>query len=352
MIAVFRRLCVVAFVSGFVIGWECPVQADELAVACLGLHEAAGIYPPNICLTPDDGMPVGQRTPVILIHGWSREGYSDGTQWFSFFDYFYQLQWFKDNCKIFTLEYNSNEVSIKELGRFFAQLVAIADQKYPGFNGKPLIIVAHSMGGLVARSFMEETRSNGDRGDLNGERVLQLITLGTPHHGTPVANGPARDVKAGTFVGWLISIFDYGFWGDDMSWATDNRIDLHWDNYDNFLDYKRFPQEDNIWLRHLNEYASYDWKITSYGGNVPAVESLQDCFEFSLGCAALAFRLALSSAAFDGVVPYSSASYENCNGCGSALFGGLDHYELIDFDKTPALGFWISRDIHNAIFGW
>jgi triacylglycerol lipase len=42
-----------------------------------------------------------------------------------------------------------------------------------------IVIVAHSMGGLSARAYLREHGSG---------RVAQLITLGTPHHGTGIAN--------------------------------------------------------------------------------------------------------------------------------------------------------------------
>ncbi len=42
-----------------------------------------------------------------------------------------------------------------------------------------LVIVAHSMGGLAARAWMR---------DHGAARVARLITLGTPHHGTCLAN--------------------------------------------------------------------------------------------------------------------------------------------------------------------
>lgn len=45
-----------------------------------------------------------------------------------------------------------------------------------------IVIVAHSMGGLVARAYLR---------DHGGARIAKAITLGTPHHGTDLANfGP------------------------------------------------------------------------------------------------------------------------------------------------------------------
>ncbi len=46
-----------------------------------------------------------------------------------------------------------------------------------------LHIVAHSMGGLVARSAIEQARLAGMRWP---ERVKHLVFLGTPHHGAPL----------------------------------------------------------------------------------------------------------------------------------------------------------------------
>jgi pimeloyl-ACP methyl ester carboxylesterase len=47
-------------------------------------------------------------------------------------------------------------------------------------SGAPkVIIVAHSMGGLVARAYMREHGS---------DRIAHVFTLGTPHHGTSLAN--------------------------------------------------------------------------------------------------------------------------------------------------------------------
>jgi pimeloyl-ACP methyl ester carboxylesterase len=48
-----------------------------------------------------------------------------------------------------------------------------------------VVIVAHSMGGLVARNYL---RAKG------AQRIARIITLGTPHHGTELARfGPGRN---------------------------------------------------------------------------------------------------------------------------------------------------------------
>ena len=56
--------------------------------------------------------------------------------------------------------------------RAIAELLALA-------GGEQVVIVAHSMGGLVARAYL---RRHGSA------QVARVITLGTPHHGTALAN--------------------------------------------------------------------------------------------------------------------------------------------------------------------
>ena len=66
-------------------------------------------------------------------------------------------------------------------------------------DGAPVVIVGHSMGGLVARALMRQ---------IAATRVAHVITLGSPHHGTSTARfanaGSARDMRIGN--DWLRSL--------------------------------------------------------------------------------------------------------------------------------------------------
>jgi triacylglycerol esterase/lipase EstA (alpha/beta hydrolase family) len=72
-------------------------------------------------------------------------------------------------------------------------------------SGAPqVIIVAHSMGGLVARAYL---RAAGTA------RIARIITLGTPHHGTRLASfGPGHNARQMRFArdgeegGWLAAL--------------------------------------------------------------------------------------------------------------------------------------------------
>ena len=99
---------------------------------------------------------------------------------------------------------------------------------------KPLL-VAHSRGGLVARSFMNYS----DQGD----DIAGLITLGTPHHGSPFAVPDWDAISWGSRVGsypFAEDVFDllvspdgrlglgpYGLDTDRMG-----SLNLAWDNFD------------------------------------------------------------------------------------------------------------------------
>ncbi len=62
----------------------------------------------------------------------------------------------------------------------YVPLVARAVSALCTHSGAPaVVIVAHSMGGLVARAYVR---------DHGPERIAHVFTLGTPHHGTSLAN--------------------------------------------------------------------------------------------------------------------------------------------------------------------
>lgn len=54
---------------------------------------------------------------------------------------------------------------------------------HPDFGAEKVHIIAHSMGGLDARHMLYHSRAEGFH-----EKIASLTTLGTPHHGSPVAD--------------------------------------------------------------------------------------------------------------------------------------------------------------------
>ncbi|MDQ3896245.1 MAG: peptidoglycan DD-metalloendopeptidase family protein [Actinomycetota bacterium] len=72
---------------------------------------------------------------------------------------------------------------IRESARRLGELLIRLEAAHPGV---PIDIVAHSLGGLVARQALTD---EADPGDRRLPKVSSLVTLGTPHRGAPAATG-------------------------------------------------------------------------------------------------------------------------------------------------------------------
>lgn len=105
--------------------------------------------------------------PVLLIHGYGcNSGY---WHWMS-----------KALCDAHITHYAVDMEPVFGSIDGYAPLVHEAVQRLISESGHhSIVIVAHSMGGLAARAYLR---------DFGCEHVAKVITLGTPHHGTTIAN--------------------------------------------------------------------------------------------------------------------------------------------------------------------
>ena len=234
-----------------------------------------------------DSEPVGTRIPLILVHGLHGNAIGtvdDITNLKT--DYFQQLiAYLGENSvigqrfKIFRFHYVSDRFSIADIGKAMRNDLdgSIQDGTLPDTG---FVVVAHSLGGLVTRAYMEERHTVGVyAGQPGGERISRLVTLATPHHGTHGANDAPRlsafedpafeNILAGLDrVAWCGSAICPG---DQFVEVTEpNRADARWDAYDSATAYNQCPNECNLWLQTLNQSQSYDNKIVAYFGFVNA----------------------------------------------------------------------------------
>ncbi len=267
-----------------------------------------------VCIREVNSTPLGERLPLILIHGLNAKDFFAPPQtdvWDNFLNYHNNNPALKAIYKSYLLSYYSNAVGISELGSALCDVMDKMNQGDPdNFGNKNIVLVGHSMGGLVARSSLAFQQNFGAfNGKPLGERVLKIITLATPHHGSPLANGPARNWRAG--VGWEAVIsnadnFNLLFWSTGPGWNQVNRSDLRWDNYDGLLNYDLYPDERNFWLDNLNQNKIYDSKIIAYGGAIaPGILCGLDKYCWGTTVLGDAFDLAN-----DGVVPLDSAQFK------------------------------------------
>jgi hypothetical protein len=130
-------------------------------------------------------LPARRGTAVVLVHGlcmndrqWRRAGPQGAAH-----DHGAALARDLGVTPLY-LHYNTGR-HVSANGRAFAELLEDLVAAWPG--GRPrLVIVGHSMGGLVARSALR----HGQQAGLAWTRRLRaLVFLGTPHHGAPLERG-------------------------------------------------------------------------------------------------------------------------------------------------------------------
>ncbi|WP_332861919.1 esterase/lipase family protein [Janthinobacterium svalbardensis] len=138
-----------------------------------------------------DMIPSGQGLPVLLVHGYvCNRGY-----------------WTKLSRQLAQAGIVHKAIDLEPIDANIDGYVTQVEQALQvlcTLTGKPqAIIVAHSMGGLVARAWLRH---------YGAARVARIITIGTPHHGTALANQAAginaRQMSriGGAPSGWLAQL--------------------------------------------------------------------------------------------------------------------------------------------------
>jgi pimeloyl-ACP methyl ester carboxylesterase len=164
---------------------------------------------------------------VVLVHGscrndrqWTRQGHDHGAA----------LARDLGFTPVY-LHYNSG-LHISANGREFAELLERLVAAWPGPLDE-LVIVAHSMGGLVARSacYFGETAAHAWRSKLR-----KLVCLGSPHHGAPLERGGHwvdRVLGASRYSAPLARLGKIRSAGvTDLRFG--NVLDEHWAGHDRF----------------------------------------------------------------------------------------------------------------------
>ena len=183
----------------------------------------------DITLRPMETVPVNAiQPPVILINGWqsscpvlpltsppsqSTFGYLEG--YLTQFDEVPLVYWF-DNCAA------CPDCSIEELGSDLAQVIGSIQYD----NGAPVLqvdLIAHSMGGLIVRSYLSgKQMTSGVFDPPNDPRVRKAIFIAAPHFGSyqaGVADLFLGGVQASEMTLGSQFLFDLATWnqfGDDL----------------------------------------------------------------------------------------------------------------------------------------
>jgi len=188
-----EREAVVAALNG-VLGDHLAATDNPLAIAMAFRQSGRPLTPERLALRSH----LPRTTPklLVLLHGlcmndlqWQRAGHDHGEALARELDY----------TPIY-LHYNSG-LSVSTNGRILAQLMERLYDAWP-VPIERLVMVGHSMGGLVARSAIHHGALI-QRGGLRWPaRVNDLVCLGTPHQGAPLE-------RAGHGVDLLLSAAPY-----------------------------------------------------------------------------------------------------------------------------------------------
>ena len=199
------------------------------------------------------------------------------------------------NGKVLIIGGNGDKAGINPINKQVTNVTGVIQRLQDNYGLQPpFSIIAHSMGGLVARQY---TYNNPDK-------VTGLVTLGTPHHGSPLA-------ESFQWIGLFLN-------------AAEAIKDL---------------RPKNIALFN-NKYPAGSTPLTSNKKiyTIRGVPDATDCFgwagELLLGWQILSTVYDTKS---DGLVPYDSAIINGAEHI--ADFPHYDHYDLVrqpDVVKTAA----------------
>ncbi|MFA5055056.1 MAG: alpha/beta fold hydrolase [Dehalococcoidia bacterium] len=120
--------------------------------------------------TPTPTPTPAPTTPVILVHGWA----SSPSEWEDMIA-FLEGNGYERDVNLFAIDLNPHGIAWGPINWYAGDLAAFISEK-AGANKVDL--VCHSMGGLVSRWYTRFGYSNN---------VRNLIMIGTPNHGTPLA---------------------------------------------------------------------------------------------------------------------------------------------------------------------
>lgn len=185
-----EREALVAALNG-VLGDHLAATSNPLATTMSFRRDGRTLVLETAALAAD--LPDAGDRLLVLIHGlcmndlqWSREGHDHGAA----------LAQTAGFTPVY-LRYNSGR-HISVNGRELAQQLEKLTTLWP----QPLarvVLIGHSMGGLVARSALHHATQSGLRWPA---QLSELVFLGTPHHGAPLE-------RAGSWVDMLLGATPY-----------------------------------------------------------------------------------------------------------------------------------------------
>jgi pimeloyl-ACP methyl ester carboxylesterase/predicted RNase H-related nuclease YkuK (DUF458 family) len=150
---------------------------------------------PNLASVGTEAVSVTAETkiPLVLVHGIQLLSEGCGANnaykgtWDKFRAHFFGDSEMPSKYELYSFSYPTN-IDFKTNGASFSKKLSTV------FGNKPVVVVAHSMGGLVTRAADVYYSTKAQSGNITDINIARVITLDTPHHGTPYISGAAAEV--------------------------------------------------------------------------------------------------------------------------------------------------------------
>lgn len=188
-----------------------------------------------------DRTPLGDRTPLILVHGIAAQN-DHLFNWKHFLRFADGKKEFKRKYKIYLYYYDSSR-SVADISESFRYTLKDFIQ---GLGGRPIKILAYSEGGLLTRNVMEDPYIY--------DHTLEVLAIATPFHGSPLANPEWVQQQVRTEP--LFSVIRMT---QRLAYKITGKLypsfkeDFHWDNFDGAIPMKQYVRNNGPMMQQ--EYA-------------------------------------------------------------------------------------------------
>jgi pimeloyl-ACP methyl ester carboxylesterase len=180
-----------------------------------------------------------------------------------------------------------------------------------------IVLIGHSMGGLVARSALHQAHT---RATPWSSKVTRLVCLGTPHTGAPLERGVAR----------VTALFDKGSLSAPLSWLLAVRSD-------GIKDLARGYLHEKQWTRE-------------HSAEVQAGEALETVLPQRVRQLFVSATLSRSEGSvlgrlFGDLLVRPSSAADGSQQADVQWLGGLNHFDLLHHDRVyEAMLMWLRQN--------